>query len=136
MNLSGFLAPCAITFMLGIITGVYLDITEWPKLSQYKFYAQFAKISKDQNENMIAFQSLYQSLEADPNERLICVSKDKNWIVSLSAGDTNNIKQDGSLNIINSPKEINLRDCCLASTLEQNDCNLTKGLARKIIDKL
>lgn len=128
------------TLIIGILLGIFINISNLPFLPRpLKMGAQVYKGKAEPiinaQENAIRIYETTEPFMNNPNERLICISKDGQFIVSLNQSEASNF-QAQSFNIFKNGKEINLENCRLLSELEKENFDISEGWMQKLSMKL
>ncbi|KFN39075.1 MAG: hypothetical protein JU82_08545 [Sulfuricurvum sp. MLSB] len=130
----------SIIFIIGFLVGIIVNFSDLPFIpTQFKMAAKVYKADviplENATYNATGLLSNIEPLMNNPNERLICISENANYIISLNSYEASNF-QSPNLNIIKDGQQVNLENCRLLSDLEKENFNISEGWGEKLIKRL
>lgn len=124
------------TFVIGLSVGIFVSISNLPFIpAQWKIGINVYKASEPLRDAQMNAGRLLETvvpMMTNPNERLICISKDEKYIVSLNSTEASNFQPL----IIKNGTTINLENCRLLSDLEKENFDISEGWREKLAKRL
>ncbi|TDA67177.1 hypothetical protein E0765_04525 [Sulfuricurvum sp. IAE1] len=126
----------SISLIVGFLIGIFASISNLPFIpAQLKVGMKLYKASESLSDIQMSTASLVENIVpmmTNPNERLICVSNDEKYIVSLNSAEAMNFQP----NIKKLGANINLENCRLLSDLEKENFDISEGWGQKLAKRL
>lgn len=124
------------SLIVGLLVGIFVSISDLPFIpAQWKVGMKLYKASEPLRDAEMNAPHLVENvipMMTNPNERLICVSKDEKYIVSLNSAEAMNFQP----NIEKNGASINLENCRLLSDLEKENFDISEGWREKLAKRL